>query len=65
MASPFKFFRKNQKLWLAGLTIVAMGGFVVLPTVVQMMGDGGYAAAARKAVVTIPPKGKSTDNPGG
>ncbi len=52
MASPFKFFRKNQKLWLAGLTIVAMGGFVVLPTVVQMMGDGGNAAAARKAVVT-------------
>jgi len=29
-----------------------MGGFVVLPTILQMMGGGGNAAAARKAVVT-------------
>ncbi len=52
MASPFKIFRKNQKMWLAGLTIVAMGGFVVLPTVVQMVGRGGQAAARKNVVTT-------------
>jgi len=52
MASPFKLFRKNQKIWLAGLTIVAMGGFVVLPTVVQMVGDGNQAAALKDVVTT-------------
>ena len=44
MASPFKVFRKNQKAALAILTVVAMGGFVVLPTVLQMMGGGGNQA---------------------
>ena len=38
MASPFKIFRKNQKLWIAGLTILAMFGFVFLPTILQIMG---------------------------
>ena len=52
MASPFRYFRKNQKMWLAGLTIVAMGGFVVLPTVVQMVGQGGQAAAHKNVVTT-------------
>jgi hypothetical protein len=52
MASPFKVFRKNQKFALAILTILAMFGFVVLPTVVQMMGDGGNRATARRQVVT-------------
>ena len=52
MASPFKFFRKNQKAALAILTVVAMGGFVVLPTVLQMMGGGGNQAAAQREVVT-------------
>jgi len=52
MASPFKFFRKNQKAALAVLTVVAMGGFVVLPTVLQMMGGGGNQVAARREVVS-------------
>ncbi len=52
MASPFKIFRKNQKAALAVLTVVAMGGFVVLPTVVQMMGNGGDRAAASRPVAT-------------
>ncbi len=52
MASPFKVFRKNQKLMLAILTIVAMGGFVVLPTVIQIMSGGGRAMAGRRDVVT-------------
>jgi hypothetical protein len=52
MASPFKVFRKNQKLMLAILTIVAMGGFVVLPTVIQIMSGGGRAMARRDVVTT-------------
>lgn len=52
MASPFKFFRKNQKVWLACLTILAMGGFVVLPTVMQMTGQGTRAAGRQDVVST-------------
>ena len=52
MASPFKVFRKNQKAALAVLTVVAMGGFVVLPTVLQMMGSGNQAAARLEVVST-------------
>ena len=52
MASPFKVFRKNRKLMLAILTIVAMGGFVVLPTVIQIMSGGGRATTRRDVVTT-------------
>ncbi|MHB8903443.1 MAG: SurA N-terminal domain-containing protein, partial [Thermoguttaceae bacterium] len=52
MASPFKFFRKNQKVWLAFLTLLAMGGFVVLPTITQMMGERNQAAAKQDIVTT-------------
>ncbi len=38
MASPFQVFRKNQKLWVAGLVILAMFGFVFLPTILETMG---------------------------
>ncbi|MBU4270320.1 MAG: SurA N-terminal domain-containing protein [Planctomycetes bacterium] len=38
MASPFQVFRKNQKLWVAGLTILVMFGFVFLPTIMDTMG---------------------------
>ena len=30
MASPFSVFRKNQKVWMAGITIMAMIAFVFL-----------------------------------
>ena len=30
MASPFRTFRKNQKLWMAGITIMAIVAFVFL-----------------------------------
>src|SRR5208282_815159 len=30
MASPFSVFRKNQKVWMAGITIMAIGAFVFL-----------------------------------
>ena len=38
MASPFSVFRKNQKLMLAVLTILAMVGFVFLPIFMDYMG---------------------------
>ena len=38
MASPFKVFRKHQKLWLAGLTILAMFSFVFLGTIGELLG---------------------------
>ena len=37
MASPFSIFRKNQKLMLAALTILAMFGFVFLPIFMDQM----------------------------
>lgn len=52
MASPFKVFRKNQKAALAILTVVAMGGFVVLPPILQIMGGRGNQPAARRDVVS-------------
>ncbi len=38
MASPFKVFRKHQKLMLAGLTILAMFSFVFLGTISDLLG---------------------------
>ena len=37
MASPFSIFRKNQKLMLAVLTLLAMFGFVFIPIIMQGM----------------------------
>ena len=41
MASPFKVFRKHQKLMLAGLTILAMFSFVFLGSIGQPSGHRG------------------------
>jgi len=38
MASPFRVFRKNQKLMLAFLGVLVMVGFVILPVWMQAMG---------------------------
>ncbi|MHC4398378.1 MAG: hypothetical protein ACYTG0_01720 [Planctomycetota bacterium] len=43
MASPFKVFRKHQKLMLALLAVLAMFGFVILPAVLQGQGSGASA----------------------
>ena len=40
MASPFTVFRKNQKVMLAVLTILAMFGFVFVPILMQSFGVG-------------------------
>jgi len=38
MASPFSIFRKNQKMMLALLTLLAMFGFVFIPIIMEGMG---------------------------
>ena len=41
MASPFKWFRKNQKAAFVILTLMAMISFIVLPAILQYMGGSG------------------------
>ncbi len=43
MASPFSIFRKNQKVMIAVLGVLAMFAFVFIPMIMQ--GGGGRAAA--------------------
>lgn len=38
MASPFSIFRKNQKVMMAALVLLAMFGFVILPNLMEVMG---------------------------
>ena len=46
MASPFRVFRKNQKVWMAGITIMAIVAFVFLsgPMIGSFSGSGGRDA---------------------
>ena len=37
MAHPYKAFRKRKKAALAVLGVIAIGGFVVFPTMIQML----------------------------
>jgi hypothetical protein len=47
MASPFRTFRKNQKVWMAGVTIMAIIAFVFLgSSSMQNIGRGGRESAA-------------------
>jgi hypothetical protein len=41
MASPFRTFRKNQKLWMAAITIMAIIAFVFMGNPMQNVGRGG------------------------
>ncbi len=41
MASPFRTFRKNQKTWMAGITIMAIVAFVFMSNPSQYVGRGG------------------------
>ena len=51
MASPFSYFRKHMKAMLALLTVLVMGGFIVLPILMKTM-DGGGGSRANSVVVT-------------
>jgi hypothetical protein len=57
MASPFKVFRKHQKVWLAGLTILAMFSFVFLGTISDLLGT---RSAQNPVVVRTSKYGKLT-----
>ncbi len=41
MASPFQFFRKNQKVMMVAVTALALFAFVVMDSLMQMSGPGG------------------------
>ena len=41
MASPFRIFRKNQKLWMAGITIMAIIAFVFMGNPMQSLARMG------------------------
>ena len=51
MASPFSYFRKHMKAMLALLTVLVMGGFIVLPILMKTM-DGGGGSRANSVVVS-------------
>ncbi len=50
MASPFSFFRKNQRLWMAGLVLVAIASFVIFPSLSQLAGSGQMVGQNRTLV---------------
>jgi hypothetical protein len=52
MASPFSYFRKHMKAMLALLTVLVMGGFIILPIVMKNMDGGGGGNRANKVVVS-------------
>ena len=52
MASPFSYFRKHMKAMLALLTVLVMGGFIVLPILMKSMSGGGGARADSVVVST-------------
>jgi hypothetical protein len=59
MASPFKVFRKHQKVWLAGLTILAMFSFVFLGYISEIVGN---RQTQNPVVVRTSKYGKLTQN---
>jgi hypothetical protein len=60
MASPFKVFRKHQKLMLAGLTILAMFSFIFLGTIADLLGT--RQGPQNPVVVSTSKYGKLTQN---
>ena len=43
--NPFSVFRRNQKAWMAGLTLFTMFSFIALGSMVQCVGTGGQRGA--------------------
>ena len=50
MASPFSIFRKNQRVWMAGLVFVSVVAFVISPAI-QSISDGARNAGSDGDVV--------------
>ena len=49
MASPFSVFRKNQKMWMAGITVMAIFAFVFLSGPMMSSFAAGQARRTRRA----------------
>jgi hypothetical protein len=62
MASPFTIFRKNQKLLLAGLTLMAMFSFVFLDVLTRFGGGRGGSSAQADDVVVTTSEGALTES---
>ena len=45
--NPFSVFRRNQKAWMAGLTLFTMFSFIALGSMVQCVGTGGQRNGAQ------------------
>lgn len=52
MASPFSFFRKNQRAWMAGLVLVAIVSFVILPNFSFLGNNGAGPSRTGKTLVS-------------
>ncbi len=52
MASPFRVFRKHQRILIAVLGVLAMGAFVFLPIILQWGGIGGRGPQGEEVVIT-------------
>ncbi|RMG01927.1 MAG: hypothetical protein D6741_04520, partial [Planctomycetota bacterium] len=61
MASPFKVFRKNATILMVGLVILSMGGFVVLPSLLQILGRSGSSQSPTAVVVRTKKYGNLTE----
>lgn len=52
MASPFDFFRRNQKIWMAALAVMAMFAFVIFdPVDMSQLGRGGGGGEVNPLIV--------------
>lgn len=51
MASPFAYFRKNQRTWMAALVIIAIISFVILPNFDSFFGSSPNAPREDREVV--------------
>ncbi|MBQ7814587.1 MAG: hypothetical protein IJ387_08875, partial [Thermoguttaceae bacterium] len=49
--NPFSVFRRNQKAWMAGLTLFTMFSFIALGSMVQCVGTGGQQNGAQYGAV--------------
>ena len=52
MASPFSVFRKNQKVMMAGITILAMAAFVLVNPFGSGRGNGNQQGSPSLSIAT-------------
>ncbi|MDZ4847784.1 MAG: hypothetical protein SGI77_00685 [Pirellulaceae bacterium] len=52
MSSPFDFFRKNQRAWMAALVVVSIVAFVIIPNVDDNLRPGGQTRRNSQTMVS-------------